>query len=231
MIATQRFVFLHLHKSGGTFVNECLMRHVHGARRIGYHLPRMLVPNAYADLPMLGFVRSPWSYYVSWYFFQRRREHPNPLFRVLSDDGRLDFDGTVRNMLDLGTSDALLDRVIEVLPEAYTGRGLNLPRFALAPIRASGLGFYSYLERYVHGEADAKLHVGRMENLRLELPRLLAEVGQPAGGEMAYFISREPPRNVSEHRPYAEYYGAELRELVAQRDAALIARCGYTFDA
>jgi len=37
MIATDRFVFLHLHKSGGTFVNECLLRHVPGARQLGYH--------------------------------------------------------------------------------------------------------------------------------------------------------------------------------------------------
>jgi len=26
MIATERFVFIHLHKSGGSFVNECLQR-------------------------------------------------------------------------------------------------------------------------------------------------------------------------------------------------------------
>ena len=43
MIVTPRFVFLHLHKSGGTFVNTCLMQFVAGARQIGYHLPRSMI--------------------------------------------------------------------------------------------------------------------------------------------------------------------------------------------
>ena len=93
MIATSSFVFLHLHKSGGTFVNECLLRFVPGARRLGYHLPRHLIPPESAALPVLGLVRNPWSYYVSWYSFQAARDNPNALFRVLSEERRLDFKG------------------------------------------------------------------------------------------------------------------------------------------
>ena len=70
MIATDRFVYVHLHKAGGTFVNECLERYFPGARRLGYHLPASLIPAELQSLPVLGFVRSPWSYYVSWYTFQ-----------------------------------------------------------------------------------------------------------------------------------------------------------------
>jgi len=85
MIVTDRFVFLHLHKSGGSFVNECLRRHWPGVREIGYHLPRSLVPAAFAQLPVIGLVRNPWSYYVSWYSFQQQRSQPNALFQILSD--------------------------------------------------------------------------------------------------------------------------------------------------
>src|SRR5688572_16365068 len=132
MIATGRFVFLHLHKSGGTFVNECLLRFVPGARRIGYHLPRSLVPAELAKLPALGFVRNPWCYYVSWYAFQAARAEPNALFRVLSDEGRRDFKGTLRGLLDLGGNSGDLDRVLAMLPASYGTRGINLPGFALA---------------------------------------------------------------------------------------------------
>ena len=60
MIVADRFVFLHLHKSGGSFVNEFLLRFVPDARRLGYHLPRSLTPATHASLPTLGFVvRSP----------------------------------------------------------------------------------------------------------------------------------------------------------------------------
>ena len=50
---------------------------------------------------ILGFVRNPWSYYVSWFAFQSAMAQPNALFRVLSEDGRLDFARTITNMVSL----------------------------------------------------------------------------------------------------------------------------------
>ena len=92
---------------------------------------------------------------------------------MLSEERRLDFKDTVSNLLNLGRSPAQLARVVEALPAAYINRGINLPGFALAPIRDSGLGFYSYLYRYMFGDDDASLTVGRMESLRQDLPRML----------------------------------------------------------
>ncbi len=229
MIATDRLVFLHLHKSGGTFVNECLLRFVPGARQIGYHLPRMLVPKPYAQLPVLGLVRNPWSYYVSWYTFQARRPHPNALFRILSDGGRLGFEATLVRLLDLGADSPVLDAIVAALPTVYSNRGLNLPGFALAPIRDTQLGFYSYLERYLHGEPGPGTHIGRMETLRADVLAMLARVEQPVGADMRLYLLGERARNTTEHDSYTGYYGEALRDHVAARDAALIARHGYRF--
>jgi hypothetical protein len=229
MIVTPRFVFLHLHKSGGTFVNECLFKFVPDAMHVGYHLPRSMTPPQFADLPVLGFVRNPWSYYVSWYTFQLERMNPNFLFRVLSDDGRLDFDTTLRNMLDLGAGSVRLDMLLRALPGAYSNQGLNLPGFALEPIRGTQLGFYSYLYGYLYDGGRAPAIVGRMENLRAELPRMLEGVAQHVGRDMRSFIDKEAPRNTSSHAAYTEYYSPSLRDLVATRDAALIARHDYVF--
>lgn len=228
MIATPRFVFLHLHKSGGTFVNECLLRYVSGARQLGYHLPYAALPPGLSHLPVLGLVRNPWSYYVSWYAFQASRPQPNPLFRVLSDGGRLDFAGTIRNLLSLGHDDRLLDAVIGALPATYTNRGLNLPGPALAPIRGSGLGFYAYLYQYIFGGAE-RLQVGCMETLRTDLARLLESIGEPVGPELRRHLLTAAPRNVSPHGAYPEYYDTALRELVKARDASVIERYGYCF--
>jgi hypothetical protein len=229
MIATERFVFLHLHKSAGTFVNQCLLRFLPEARELGYHLPRKLIPSQVAHLPVLGIVRNPWSYYVSWYTFQAARAVPNSLFRVLSDDGRLDFAGTVRNMLDLGTRTEHLRRLVAALPTGYGNRGLNLPGFELAPIRGSGRGFYSYLYRHIFGDHDAALHVGRMERLAEDLPAMLDQVGQSVSPAMREHLLTGEPRNVSPHGAYEDYYDDDLRDLVAERDAAVIARHGYRF--
>jgi len=229
MIATDRFVFLHLHKAGGSFVNDCLRRFVPDAREIGYHLPRELIPKRYQLLPVLGLVRNPWSYYVSWYAFQARRPQPNALFRILSDGGRLPFAATVRNLLELGSEDTLLEPLLAALPSGYGNRGLNLPAFALAPIRGSGRGFYSFLHDYLYG-AGGPTHAGRMESVRTDLLRMLAAVDQPVGASMRLFILDAPARNVSEHGAYRDYYDDSLRELVAQKDATLIARYEYRFD-
>ena len=231
MIVTPRFVFLHLHKSGGTFVNECLFKFVPDALHVGYHLPRSMIPAEYAGLPVLGFVRNPWSYYVSWYTFQLERPHPNFLFRILSDEGRLDFGATLRNMLNLGAGSLRLDMLIRALPSAYSNQGLNLPGFALEPIRNTQLGFYSYLYRYLYGGGRSPAVVGRVEDLREDLSRMLENVSQPVSADMRAYIEKEAPRNTSAHGAYTDYYSAELRELVAKRDAEIIERHGYRFEA
>lgn len=229
MIATPRFVFLHLHKSGGTFINAGLMHHVAGARQLGYHLPRPMIPESLRALPVLGLVRNPWSYYVSWYAFQQSRPQPNALFRVLSDEGALDFSATLRRMLSLGRDDALLDRVIAALPSAYTNQGLNLPGFALASIRGGGLGFYSWLHAYMHRPDLGVAHIGRMEHLRSEFAQLLERVQQPVVPELREFIATAPAMNASRHAPYAQYYDAALAAVVARADRSLIDEFGYAF--
>jgi hypothetical protein len=46
---------------------------------------------------------------------------------------------------------------------------------------------------------------------------------------MREWIASAPAKNVSAHGKYVEYYGTELRDLVAERDADLIAAHGYRF--
>lgn len=228
MIGTPRFVFLHLHKSGGTFVNECLLRFIPGARQLGYHLPWSAVPRELASLPVLGFVRNPWSYYVSWYSFQAARPTPNALYRLLSEEGQLGFKDTIQNMLRLECDAELLQRVAEALPASYANQGLNLPGFALARMAGSGLGFYSFLFKHIFGGAP-QLHIGRMENLRNDLLELLDAAGQAASADMRRHVAAAAASNVSPHASYGCYYDNELRDLVAARDGILIQRFGYHF--
>ena len=229
MIVTPQFMFLHLHKSGGTFVNECLMKFVDGSRQVGYHLPRSLAPREYAHLPALGLVRNPWSYYLSWYSFQLGQSHPNFLFRILSDDGALDFESTVRNMLNLGAGSIRLDMLLRALPSSYSNQGLNLPNFALAPIRDTRLGFYSYLYRYLYQSDAAPAIIGRMETMRDDLVPMLESVEYHPTAELRAFVATESPRNTSQHGDYTQYYSASLRNLVAGRDEEIISRHRYRF--
>ena len=231
MIVTPRFVFLHLHKSGGTFVNECLLRFVPGARSAGYHLPHTLIPPEAAARPVLGFVRNPWTYYVSWFAFQSAMRQPNALFRVLSEDSRLDFPRTISNMVGLSQDPERLARAVAALPSQYTGRGLNVPGPVLARIGESPrpIGFYSFLFDYLFdAQADRRLF-GRMETLRDDLPHLLESVGETVSAGLRAHLANAPPTNASVHGDYRDYYGDEVRELVARYDALVIERFGYRF--
>lgn len=230
MIATDRFVHIHLHKSGGSFVNECILRFFPQAQQLGYHLPRSLLPEPLHNLPVLGFVRSPWSYYVSWYAFQSQRPQPNALFRCMSADGALDFKATVRNLLDLGTRSVRLDELLPLLPDRYGLSGLNLPNFALAPIRGSGLGFYSYLYRYMY-TGDGEPVIGRTENLRQDLLDVFERLDIAVSAPMHDFILKANARNTSRHGDWRSYYDTALTQAVAERDGSVIERFGYHFGA
>lgn len=121
MILTDKFVFMHVPKTGGTFVTRMLRklltpgewdRRVHAVgRRYRVHLPgypykyrelsqhamRKRIPATHAELPIVSCVRNPYDLYVSQYTFNWWRENPTPFFvdadAVIAEFGPLeDFD-------------------------------------------------------------------------------------------------------------------------------------------
>ena len=226
MIVTDRLVFLHLHKSGGTFVNALLMRCIASARHIGYHLPYRELPVAYRDLPVVGTVRSPWAYYVSWYHFQRSQRMPNILFQVCSNEGQLGFKETIANMVGLPDDETRLAMLEEGLPETYTTHGLNLTKKSVGELRERQIGFYSFLyERLYAGAPDPMIL--RMERLREELRATLSSLGHLPNECADRFLNEVPPLNVTPHDPPARYFDADLAALVAERDRTVIERYDY----
>jgi hypothetical protein len=234
MIATRRFLFVHLHKTGGQFVNRLLRRYLPEAHAVGYHLPRSEAPPELRGLPVIGFVRNPWDWYVSWYAFNVAEPLRNPIFRGVSADGQLDFKCTITNLLQLGCEKlrGIRERISSELPESRDNNlGSGITRTVMAGFEDEYRGYFAWLWRYMFfldGRSDG-LHVGLMENLRADLPRLLTEVGEPLTPEMHQAILNSPPVNVSGRRDFRAYYDSELRKLVAARDAELIAAYGYRF--
>src|SRR5688572_10983606 len=67
MICTNRFVFLHMARTAGNFFQSFLKRFFPDHQEVGYHYPRLLLPAPYRSLPIIGFIRNPWDWYVSFY--------------------------------------------------------------------------------------------------------------------------------------------------------------------
>ena len=229
MIVTDRFVFLHLHKSGGSFVNRFLMECVPGSQPIGYHLPRAYIPADARHLPILGTVRNPWDYYVSWYSFQAAMPAPNALFLIASEDRRLDFNGTIRNLLRLGEDTSLLSAWVDRLPSELPHRGINLSKACVAPLAQSGIGFYTFLYRRMYGDRSNTTLLD-MATLRDSLRDYLPQAGIPLSQGIRAWLLDKPAVNTSAHARYGDHYDDELRGLVATKDADIIRRHNYHFE-
>lgn len=229
MIVTDRFVFLHLHKSGGSFVNRFLMECVPGSQAVGYHLPRDYIPAVARNLPILGTVRNPWDYYVSWYSFQAAMPAPNALFLIASEDRRLDFNGTVRNLMRLGDDATLLSAWVDRLPAEIPNRGINLSKACVAPLDQSGMGFYTFLYRRMYGDRSNTTLLD-MATLREGLRDYLPQAGIPLSPSMQTWLRDKPAVNTSAHARYTDLYDDDVRALVASKDADVIRRHDFNFE-
>lgn len=238
MIVTDRFVYIHVSRTGGTFLNRLIANEIPGARRLQYHGHLEDLPAAYANLPVIGFVRNPWDWYVSMFHDYRRKRQF--VFQIVSDQGVLDFERTIARFLNLGDGSAasreLLRRLAAAAPEVIDARhrgrdhphGLRSEHFARYP---AGAGYYGWLFDLMFRTARKReILFGRFENLRTEALRLFEETGAPVTNRIAAYLKLAPPLNESARpKKLAEAYDPELRRLVAERERALIERFGYEF--
>ena len=230
MIVTDKFVFVHLPRSGGTFVSDVIRKCFPAAREIGYHLPRLLLPKEFSHLPVLGTVRNPWEYYVSWFHHQHAKQKHGPLFSFVTENQTLDFVGTTQNELNLCINENL-DVLLQALPENFNYQERNIPnltRDVMCKIRGTGSGLYSFRFNQMFGPGDG-VYFCRVESLRNDLIEFFESIGV-ASASLHSCILGLGNKNISAHAHYSTYYTADLAELVSIRDRQLIERFGYVFE-
>lgn len=237
MIVTDKFVFVHMHKTGGQALNDVIRRCIPGHRDIGYHYPLGEVPAESAHLPIVGIIRNPWDWYVSWYAFNRRPQINNPLFNVVSDSGLLNFKSTVKNLVNLGADSAMGKRyrgdLVRLLPERLDGnKGAGLTRDSIEGFVSDDTGYYSWLaERMLGDIAGENTFIGHFENLQEDFLATMRTLAVPETEYLAAELDQQSRKNVSHHSHYSHYYDDELRDLVGQKERALIDRFEYEFEA
>ena len=93
MIITKHFVYIHTSRTAGTFLNKLILEHVPGAQLLQYHGHLGDLPGEFSHLPVIGFVRNPWDWYVSMFFDYRRKQQY--VYQIISEGGVLGFEATV----------------------------------------------------------------------------------------------------------------------------------------
>ena len=236
MKVTDRFVFIHLHKTGGQSINDAIASCIPGSRMVGYHFPCADIPAEASDLPVVGIVRNPWDWYVSWYAFNNGPRMRSPLFKIVSNGGTAGFKATVTNLVNLGStndaSEKQRNELISMLPDSLDGnRGVGLTKTSIGELAASNQGYYSWLfERMLGKEPGSRSQIGRFENLQEDFLDILERLGVDESEAIRDAMQSRERKNTSRHSHYSHYYDDELRELVGRQDAALIDRFGYEFE-
>jgi len=238
MIVTDHFIYIHVSRTGGTFLNKLVMEQVPGARMIQYHGQLKDLPKQFAHLPVIGFVRNPWDWYVSMYCDYKRKQQY--VFQILSDRGALNFRPAVTRFLNLGDgseqSQGLLKQLVRTAPRVINAQrpgrkelpGLRSEQFANYP---EGLGYYSWLfELMFRSERAHVIHIGRFEDLRNDALRLLEATGTPITNGIDAYLKEAQPLNASQRpKSYVGRYPPQLEKLVSEKDKSLIDRFGFSF--
>lgn len=239
MIVTKHFVYIHTSRTAGTFLNKLILEHVPGARMLQYHGHLSDLPGTFSDLPVIGFVRNPWDWYVSMFFDYRRKQQY--VFQIISAGGALDFEATVSRFLRLGDksvqSKRLLKQLVHTAPTVIDAQvpprrrmpGLRSEHFANFP---ENHGYYSWLFQLMYQSENAhRIHIGRFEDLREEALRLFTITGTPiTKGITAYLKEAEVLNTSPRPKIFVGGYPQQLEQLVADKEKYLIDQFGYDFE-
>lgn len=202
MIRTNYFIFVHLEKTGGSWIRE-VMHFYPGLR------PSLPCPAVHAPLselapttktPALCFVRNPWDWYVSLYEWKRANIEGRRYDWALPQKHWSKWHWEVyRQFSDFETS-----------------------------VRES-ISFPGYFHRLTN-HPQIPLHPKRMEDgLARGLLDFLDEIDMSYSPALVSHMETKHKVNVNPHEHYRTYYSADLRDFVAQRDAELIERFKYSF--
>jgi quercetin dioxygenase-like cupin family protein len=240
MLITKDFIYIHLHKTGGQTLNKIITATQPGVEVVGYHYPFSEIPPGHESLPIVGIVRNPWDWYVSWYAFNvSLGEHKSALttfFNIMSDGGHADLKTTVSNLVNLG-SDSTSSRhyrnaLIAVFPDTLEGNlAVGLTKNCVRDLARSGQGYYSWLIERMYGPLDSpRLRIGRFENLENDFIGIMESIGVDNVQQVRAQFAPTGRVNSSRHDHYSNYIDAELQALIAEKEQVVVDRFDYQFE-
>lgn len=221
---TKDFIHIHIPRTGGQQTREAVSRlgspqiyhwdmthiTVKDARR---ELAKILGEQAAAASKAFCFVRNPWDWYVSRFFFRAQRDHWENEEIVPADFWK-NGDGNFRRHMEM------LKHAIDTGRPILAENGEAASTRTYAPITLSGWHY-----KMTDGGVD---RVGRFENFLEDLVAILTSTSDMKEERIRKIIGNRKV-NDSQHRNYRDYYDDELKQWVAEWDARYIEEFRYEF--
>lgn len=230
VFSTQHFTWLHVPKTGGTWLHDVLTKHAPPSWGLvggeAAHVRLFEVPMALEHwngvperigLPIIATVRNPWDWYVSLYFYLEQHR--------VNGTGGYALPPTER------------PEGLRVWTRRYA-QGNDVAGFRKAmPLiledmhRRSGYMAVTNPQTYFlrHGDGSLGVTPVRFEGLRENMIEALALIGAPIPSSLQTALRSAPAINRSGHAGYVDCYDDATRRLVAQREGWLIDTFGYRF--
>jgi hypothetical protein len=203
-------VFVHLPRTGGTSIGQYLLEQNIPIVRFGKNTINSRCLTGCCNLELLsgiqnpfffGFVRNPWDWYVSRYFY----------FTVIR--WHLQEQGCRESGIHCDPPQSFRDHLLANTKNDW---------FWLT---------HRYRYLFCDDDGNLLLHyVGRQEHIGKSLGEVFSIHGfTPSLGYDEWAATNKTKRNASPHNHYSEYYDEELMRLVAQKDESLIETYNYEF--
>lgn len=221
---THKFIFLCNGKTGTSSIESALSPYQEGEEfEVGVpglytdkHIPpaalrALLGPKIWEGYFVFCFVRNPWDWFVSQYFWN---QEPPPLSRK-----RL-FLHPVRTFRRYRRKVEKRKRLREL--ETFTEEDIRDTYDLLRRYRGRYDADSLFQQTYVYDAGGEKLvdFVGRFEQIETDFEKAVEQIGIDAS---------LPHRNTTDHRDYRSYYTPETAELIGELYRADVETFGYSF--
>lgn len=236
MLIHDRFIFLHVPKTGGMFLRDVLKRELAPGTVLEgpiTHATRGDIPEALQARPILAYVRNPWDWYVSIYHHgiaPSTAPPANPydarIMAKVFGNYTYDFGEMVRvacSKGDLGLEESEAREAME-----HGSLTIRLILQGYDPYTACILAVIG-AESLDPNPTEPIVAIGRHESLVDDLESFVAEE-EIVVADGAFSRMRDAkPINASTHRHYRDYYDDGLRRQVGESCGLVVERFGYDY--
>lgn len=210
MLISDDFIFAHLPKTGGVFLQSVIKAHFpvmqEWAGNHSHHSIEFL-PEEHRHKPIFAILRNPWDWYLSWFTYCLEHGN-NQEFLQNYVAGEQAFKHTITRLLRPSHSDP---DITEFMATQNIGL-FEMHRFHILDLECTCYDI-SY---------------GKLEDLAADFLDFLnnKKIAAP-GGLSAALHGR--PKNTTRHGARSDYYDEGLANLVAMKERRIIRTCNYLF--